>query len=333
MTLSPLQADGLDAALDDYLTLTGTTQPPGPDLDMLARELLEVLRDGRADDAACGRAQITASQCLGDLRSRIAELRHEQETLAGMSARNREVADRMQEKLSAGLSHSREAWQSFTIARKLVGRQGNQLLKNLGQEPLEKLISRKLDEMLYSPTTLELTQAMQSLLNQASSLFDKSQHQIRQIGELVEAIYSRFSALPGQTSQPPRPSPDLAAYRQSLIALTEATSEFCRRPMNLITDKASLVKKFGLEVVLPLRSLFARLQADTEDWLKEPCNGLQGGLQDNKVELEKHEEDIAKIRDYLSTLDSRLAEIEAELARLVPQETAVARILAILDQP
>jgi hypothetical protein len=333
MTLPPHQVDELLSALESYLAQAGACQPPDPELWISAHELHETLKSGAPDEDSCRRTLAAAAENLAVLRSRLGDLRHEREILAGLIIKNREVADQMQEKLVDEQNQANEAWQSFTIARKLVSRQGDTLQKSLENDLLEKLISRKLDEMLFSPTTGELTQAMQSLLDQAAALFDKSQRKIRQIGELVDAIYARFSVLPGRLPQVARPQPNLAAYHQSLLELTASASEFCRRPMNLMTDKASLVKKFGLEVVLPLRSLFAKLQAETLEWLKEPCTGLQGKLQDEKIRLEKRQEDIAKIRDYLATLEARIAETETELAQLSPSEETTARIVTILDQP
>lgn len=333
MTLAPTRLDELTHALEAYLALTGENPPTDPELWISAHELLEALKSAVPEEASCQRVQAAASASLSDLRGRLADLLHEQEIMAGIIAKNRAVAERMQTSLTDERGQSGEAWQSFTIARKLVTRQGAILQKNLGCEQLDKLITRNLEEMLISPTTAELVKTMLSLFDQAAALFDKTQRQALQLGELVAAIHERFSMLPGRPSRPPQPLPNLTAYQQQLQELTASANEFCRRPMNLMTDKASLVKKFGLEAVQPLRSLFIRLQMDIEQWLREPCNSLQDKLQDDRVRLEKREEDIARIRDYLVTVEARLADTEQELARLAPQEAATARIAEILGQP
>jgi hypothetical protein len=104
---------------------------------------------------------------------------------------------------------------------------------------------------------------------------------------------------------------------------------FCRRPMNLMTDKTTLAKKFGVEVVMPLRDLFAQLEAETDWWLNELSVPVQDQIQAKKITLEKREEDINMIRGQIAILKARMEETEAALASLSPQEAAIDRILAL----
>lgn len=320
------QGDELAAALAACLALPETRQLLDPQLWLRAHELLETLKDAPADDAACAEIGNIAGLSAEALRYRIAQLHHEQDTLAGLIRKNREVSQQLEEKLEADRQQRREAGQSFDIARKLIIRQGSALL---GSERMEKLVAKNREEILGSPTTAALTRAMQSLLDQAASLLEGVQRQHRQIRALVEAVYARFNDLPDFALAPPL-LPNLDDYRQALQKLAAKTAEFCHRPVYLMTDKNSLAKKFGLEVVSPLRSLFAQLRGDADRWLRESCVPLQERLQQQKMQQEKRAEDIAKVRDYLLTLEARLEEADMTLARLRRQEEAIARIQALL---
>lgn len=323
------QGDELAAALAACLALPETRQRLDPQLWLRAHELLETLKNAPADDAAHTEIGNIAGLSAEALQRRHAELHHEQDTLAGLIRKNREVSQQLEEKLEADRQQRKEAGQSFDIARKLIIRQGSGLLASLGSERMERLVAKNREEILGSPTTAALTRAMQSLLDQAASLLEGVQRQHRQIRALVEAVYARFNDLPDFALAPPL-LPNLDDYRQALQGLAAKTAEFCRRPVYLMTDKNSLAKKFGLEVVSPLRKLFAQLRGDTDRWLRESCVPLQERLQQQKMQQERRAEDIAKVRDYLLTLETRLEEADMALARLRRQEEAIARIQALL---
>jgi hypothetical protein len=318
----------LAAALEACLALPDTAELLDPQLLLRARELLDTLKNMLPDAAALAQICLITEAGSAAVQRRHAELRHEQDTLTSLIGKNREVADRLEQSLQADQYQSQEAWKSFNIARKLIARQGGILLNHLDSEHVEQLVANNLKEILRSPTTGALIQAMQSLIGEASTLFDGFERQNRQIVNVVEAVYARLNQLPGFTLAPPQLS-GLENYRQDLERLGEKTAEFCRRPVNLMTDKASLAKKFGMEVVAPLRDLFAHLKTETDWWLRELSAPVQEQIQAQKIALEKREEDINMIRDQIATLAARKDETEVALARLHQQKAAIERILAL----
>lgn len=328
MTSMPPRSE-LAEALESFLALPGTPELLDPPLRMRANELLETLKTAPPDDSASARIGAILEISLDTVRCKLPDLCHEEDTLAGLLRRNREVAQRLEETLGEEQLKGKEAWQSFSIARKLIARQGSALLARLDDKNIEKLIAKNLGEILASPTTAALTQAMQSLADQSAALFEGAQSQDRQIKLLVDAVYARFNDVPGISLAPPQ-LPDLDCYRQALRALDTKTREFCRRPINLMTDKNSLAKKFGLEVVSPLRDLFNQIRMETERWLKEISTPLQNQIQEKKIGLEKRGEDLDKIRDHIVTLETRLEEVETAIACLRQQEEATRRIQALL---
>ncbi len=318
----------LNTALEACLALPDTAELLDPPLLQRAHELLETLKNTPPDAAAFAQISLIMETGSAAVQRRRGELHHEQDTLTRLLGKNREVAERLEKSLQADRHQSQEAWKSFNIARKLIARQGGILLNHLDSEHVEQLVAKNLDEILKSRTTGALTQAMQSLISEASALLEGFERQNRQIMNVVEAVYTRLNQLPGFKLAPPQLS-GLENYRQDLRQLGEKTAEFCRRPINLMTDKASLAKKFGMEVVAPLRDLFARLKAETDWWLRELSVPVQDQIQAQKIALEKREEDLNMIRDQIATLGARMEETEVALARLRQQEAAIERILAL----
>jgi hypothetical protein len=141
-------------------------------------------------------------------------------------------------------------------------------------------------------------------------------------------VYIRFNQLPGFTLAPPQLS-GMENYRHDLEQLGEKTAEFCRRPINLMTDKASLAKKFGMEVVGPLRDLFAHLKEETDWWLRELSVPVLDQIQAQKISLEKREEDINMIRGQITILEARKEDTATALTRLQQQEALIERMQAL----
>lgn len=323
------QHNELVLALEACLALPDAPEWLDPQQRAHAHELLDTLKNAPTE-AALAQVGVFAKTASQLVQQRLSGLRHEQDTLAGLVRKNREVAERLQEKLEADQWQSQEAWKSFNIARKLIARQGDTLLDSLDSDHIERLVAGNLKEILGSPTTTALSQAMQSLVVQAAALFESAERLDRQIKALVEAVYGRFNDLPGFALSPPA-QPNLDDYRLALQQLDKKTGEFCRRPIHLMTDKNSLAKKFGLEVVAPLRGLFTQLRSETDRWLKESATPVQAQIQSQKIGLEKREEDIRMIRDQIVTLEARMEETAITLARLQQQEAVVARIQALVE--
>jgi len=328
MTDTLLTLNKFATALDACLSLPDTVELLDPQLLLRARELLDALKTTPSDAATFTQISLITETVRAGVQRRYAELHHEQSTLIRLISKNREVADQLEHSLRADQHLSQEAWNSFNIARKLIARQGGILLSQLDSKHVEQLVAKNLNEILKSPTTSALTQAMHSLISEASTLFEGFERQNRQIMNVVEAVYTRFNQLPGFTLAPPQLS-GLENYRHDLEQLGEKTAEFCRRPINLMTDKTSLAKKFGMEVVAPLRDLFTQLKAETDWWLRELSAPVQEQIQAKKVALEKCEEDISMIRDQITTLEARKEEAEVALARLHHQEAVIEQILAL----
>lgn len=320
--------DELAAVLETCFALPDATELFDPQLLQRAHELLDTLKTTPPDADAYAQISLISEAGHAAVQRRLGELHHEQDILASMIGKNREVADRLEQSLQADQNQSQEAWKSFNIARKLIARQGGILLNHLDNEHVEQLVAKNLKEILKSPTTGALTQAMQSLISEASTLLEGFERQNRQIMSVVEAVYTRFNQLPGFSLAPPQLS-GMENFRQDLDQLGEKTAEFCRRPINLMTDKTSLAKKFGMEVVAPLRDLLAQLKAETDWWLRELSIPVQDQIQAQKIALEKREEDINMIRGQITILEARKEETEVALARLQQQEEAIDRVCAL----
>lgn len=322
MTETSLPRDELAIALEACLSLPDIAELLDPLFLQRAHELLVTLESTPPDAAIFDEICRIAEISITALRARYAELSHELDTLIELVNKNREVEEQLSTSLKAEQIQSQDARQSFNIARKLIARQGGILLNHLDNTHIEQLVAKSVTDMLKSPTTGALTQAMHALISDALAVFEDFDRQTRQIMNVIEAVYDRFNQLPGFSLEPPQLSGQ-ENCRHHLEQLGNKTSEFCRNPLNLMMDKSSLAKKFGVKIISPLRDIFSQLSAETEWWLKELSIPVQKQIQKQKVALEKRAKNIDMIRDQISVLQTRIEETEDALARLQKQEAKI----------
>lgn len=328
MTGALLPRDELAVALDTCLTLPGMDELLDPLFLLRARELLIALDSAPASGTFFEDINRIGEVCFSAVRNRYAELTHEQLTLNELINKNHEVAVRLHDRLIVDQFQSQEARKSFNIARKLITRQGRLLLTHIDNEHVEQLIARHLSAIQNCPTTNALTQAMHALVSDAFTLFEGFERQNRQILSVVEAVYERFNQLPGFTLELPQLSAQ-EDFRLHLQQLNGKTSEFCRRTINLLTDQTRLIKKFGVEVICPLRNLFGHLHGETVWWLKELPIPVQNQIQKHKVLLEKRKQDIDMIQDQIAILTARIDESSTVLAQLQKHEATIEWLLLL----
>lgn len=328
MTGALLPRDELAVALETCLTLPGMDELLDPLFLLRARELLVALESVPASGSFFEDINQIGEVCISAVRHRYAELTHEQLTLNELINKNHEVAVRLNDRLAVDQFQSQEARQSFNIARKLITRQGRLLLTHIDNEHIEQLIARHLLAIQNCQTTNALTQAMHALISDAFTLFEGYERQNRQILNVVEAVYERFNQLPGFTLELPQLSVQ-DDFRLHLQQLSEKTSEFCRRTLNLLTDQTRLIKKFSVEVVNPLRNSFNHLYSETVWWLNELPIPVQNQIQKHKITLEKRRQDIDMIQDQIAILTARMDESSAALAQLQKHEATIEWLLLL----
>lgn len=264
------------------------------------------------------------------LGNELAAVRHELKELTALTGKNRDVVQKLLDKAQADKMFYEQTVKSFNITRGVISQQGKALLASLGQAKLDEILDKSRNSIEKSWTTAGLLRSMQSLFGNATQQFDKIQHHAGQIKGLVDAAYRRFHEQHGFAELSP-PALSLAAPLQSLHGLAQQTTDFCNDPVNIMTEKSFLIRKFYGGLVTAAEAIFEQAQAESEVWLRASLTPLMSQIRDYKSQIERRIETVKQIHDNIDNLELRIDDLIARQADLLKQRETIEEILAKID--
>jgi hypothetical protein len=246
-----------------------------------------------------------ADTSLQSVDTQLASTVHELRELNALSGKNRGVVEDLRNKVIADKHAYDESVQHFNITRSLIVKEGNMLLAHLQEARLEDILQANRAAIEGSWTTSGLTQGMHNLLRQVGRDFDKIYALAHSIKALLNAAYQRFHAQHGFKKKAP-PALSLEIYREKLVDLLKRTDDFCRDPVNIMTEKHFLIKKFHIGLVTQAHQVFQQARHESEAWLRGALEPLMMQIREHKTALEQRSENLQKILDNIETLQERI---------------------------
>ena len=250
--------------------------------------------------------------------------------LNSLSGKNREVTVKMREKIIADKIVYDDTVKNFNATRGVVSMQGKTLLSHLSVERIEQIVDKTQEEILDSWTTAGLTRGMQSLFRQMMREFEKTLKLSVQVKRLLDNAYLKFHERHYFEKLTP-PDLDLNRHRAMLLDLVQKTEDFCRDPINLMTEKRFLIRKFYMALVTQAQKVFEQARKDSEVWLRNSLDPLLIQVREYKTQLERRLENIKKIHDNIETLQERIKSLSNEQDSLQQQSKLIDEIIANLD--
>lgn len=298
---------------------------------MLARDIIplrqEILR--KAVTREIGALVLSAYKSVS---AQLAAVRHERKELTSLSGKNREVIQKMLNQLHEDKLAYEETIRAFNVTRTVITQQGRILLNNLSVERLDGILQKAHDSIRGSWTTAGLMRGMQSLIRHTAQQFQHIHKHGRQIKGLVDSAYVRFHVQHGLERRE-APLLDLDAYQAAFQELGRRTEAFCRDPINILTEKHFLVRRFFLNIAAEARALFERARQESEAWLRNALGPLTSQITDYKIAIERRIESIRRIHDNIDNLQERLKELAATEANLARDVEILGGILTRLQPP
>ena len=341
-----ITAQQLDLPVENVLALSAQKALVAKikgDQALLAKSGIERLEKMLANDIIPRRREIlrkSVTQEIGTMvltsynsvRSQLAAVRHEQKELSALSGKNKEVIHKMLTMLDQDRHGYDETVKAFNVTRGVISQQGRMLLNNLSLERLDEILEKAHGSIKGSWTTAGLSRGMQQLIRQTAHQYQHIHKHAKQIKGLVDAAYIRFHVKHGFER---RNAPELSIdqYMEAIRSLAQRSEEFCRDPLNIMTEKHFLIRKFFLSLVGEVRGIFERTRVDCEAWLRNVLAPLITQINDHKFQIERRLENIRKIHDNIDSLQERLVELESLQSALSKQLTVLEGILTQLQRP
>ena len=266
----------------------------------------------------------TATAALIGNRSELLEM-------SKLSGKNRDLAKVLLARLEQDKAKYLKHMDTFKHSYAIVLKQGNVLLDTLSEDRLDVIMNKSLQAIEGSWTTAGLMGSMQALFDTFSRQADKILSFAGETRTYVDGVYTEFHKLYGFQKMVP-PALNLERHILRMHALQQNTERFCKDPVNVMTEKHFLVRRFYNGLVSNARGLFGELRAELDSWLKSALTPLSVQLKEHQKLLERKVDGLRKIAGDINTLQERVRQLEHQQLQLGRQVEELMHIRNVLNR-
>jgi hypothetical protein len=292
--------------------------------NLLANEIVpakqEILRTAVVKEMG---AMVEAS--LQSVMAQLTANQAELQELSKLSGKNRELAKTMLARLEKDRAVYIQHMESFKASYGVVLKQGHALMANLDEEHIDEIFERSSKEIEGSWTTAGLTRSMNALFETFTRQADKILSFASETRNFVDKVYKEFQEKYGFANLTP-PTLNLEKHILAMKGLKGTTEKFCRDPVNVMTEKHFLVRRFYNGLVSEARSVFQDVRKDLDRWLKNALTPISVQLKEHQTLLERRVDNLKKLSGDLSSLQERLHQLEAQKMALGKQVEELLRV-------
>jgi hypothetical protein len=258
-------------------------------------------------------------QRLANLREQVAELRalRGQNIDASKLTLARVIADRKLYEASIP---------TFNLANDKITQIGKKLLRHLSLAYLDTSLAASRQEIGDSWTTIGLNKGMRNLMKQANELAKYVSSESNSIKKLANNIYEVFQSKHGFDLFDP-PELNMSNFINNMKTLEKITDDFCTDPVNVLTEKHFLIRKFFLGLGTQTQKIFEQAEKDCDRWLQDILSALKTQMTEHKASLEERTKNLMEANASAEALDNQLAIVEREYALIAKESQALDTML------
>jgi hypothetical protein len=262
----------------------------------------------------------------GLLESRLAGLREQLNELSELRGKNKGVVEYMMGKVRAEKEEFESGLQRYYAVRSVFSQLTNRLFGHLGLDALRLLTQTTREAMIEATFSRTLSGAMKNFFNISRGNLLKSNTEITEILNMMEAIYKKFSVEHGLKLGTPT-SFSLIRYEKEIDRLEQWCDTHLNTMLQLLThEKNNVTQKFFEEVAVQVRRAFQRANRDAEAWLKAIMAPMETQVREHQIQLKRRLESIKRIHQATDTLEDRIKELTHVENGLVSQILALEEI-------
>lgn len=259
------------------------------------------------------------------LAARVRQSSEELIQLNQLSGKNREIVTDAKMRLQSEKTLYDATADRFKQTRKVMQHQGEVLISQLSEDTLNKLLEDARASMEESWTTHGLTASIHALSAQMTERFSQAALHADNLLDSLDHAYADFHRLHGLPKmQVPRL--DLTAYLNRLKALVNETEAFCHDPANLMLEKRFMIRRFYAGLVDQARKTFSLARTESERWLRIALDPVMTRIREHKQHLDTRLSSLKDIVENMSTLQTRMEQLKAEIATMRSDKAALDHI-------
>ena len=115
-------------------------------------------------------------------------------------------------------------------------------------------------------------------------------------------------------------------------SLHQNTERFCKDPVNVMTEKHFLVRRFYNGLVSHARELFRQLRLELDTWVNSALMPLSLQLKEHQKLLERKVDNLRKVAGDINTLQERVRQLEQQHLQLGKQVEELTLIRSVLQR-
>jgi phage FluMu protein gp41 len=267
---------------------------------------------------------------LEGVRSAFQSTSIELKELSQLSGKNRDLARAMLGRLEQDKAVYQQNMEAFKNNYGVALKKGHQLLGTLSDDELDRVLGENQKSIEGSWTTSGLMGSMGALFDKFGEEANKILAFATEAKRFVDGVYQTFHEKHGFPKLSP-PGLNLEKHILKMNQLRDVTDKFCRDPVNVMTEKHFLVRKFYGGLVAEAKTVFQQVRGEFEAWLKGALVPLSMQLRDHLKLLERRVESIRKISGDISSLQDRAKLLESSRADLQTQVDELTYIKTVLS--
>jgi hypothetical protein len=276
-------------------------------VDLLVPAKHRIVRDRTL--AAVERIATEVRQVL-DARDRyideqIAELR-------ALEGKNTAAVGRLSARAQADSREFEQHVRRLVAARAVLNRLAERALAQLRRDTLRKLVVTARERMRASRLTPQITGAVRRFFAEAEAALRTANETLHEIERMTLGVQRAFAEQLACTLSPPIPF-SLDTYLAELSRVEVAARSQLGPLAALTQDKWTLIERFFDSVVSRSRDVFEDAERDAEAWIGSLLPPIETQLREQRIQLKRRAEAVARIVTASGSLQARIAELEDAL--------------------
>jgi len=283
--------------------------------EQIVRSKHEVL--GRAIITECS-GMIRASRKLAQIR--VSNIKNQLDELHELQLQHQGTSKEILTKVIAERKRYETSILTFNQGSEKIAKLSSRLLRHLSSAYLETVLAQSKQDMGDRWTTVGLNQSIRRITRHTAKMAQEIMAESRVIKQHADDLYHLFQIKHGlEKSQ--AADLDLSRLTEGMQALEQATSEFCASPVNLMTEKHFLIRKFFLSLGNQIKSVFEQAHSDCERWLHSVVGELKNEIDTHKNALDKRAASLMESHDNMDKLNHNI-ELTAKEAEAYQKQAA-----------
>jgi len=195
----------------------------------------------------------------------------------------------------------------------------------LDRDNMTSLTEKAFRDLVRSWTTPGLARSMKGLFEELHRAMETLVSETERVGNMVLVTYQRFEADFGFHVTPPKA---LAAdsFLVEIELLHQEVEDFSKSASMVLSEQASVVKRFRREMVGRALTLFDQLRVAFDAWIRDALQPLADQIREHKTVMEKRLENLQRIGRSKDNLQGRIDDLHKQYVELAQRLTALRNI-------